>query len=104
MSGAVFVLVNVWHFSHPANCLDCNFPRGLPFTFYQEGGYAGDSGFVSPGLVRNLAAILTLGMLIAIARKPCLEKSRPDLAVYATKYLASGWCATIADVDCSGSI
>jgi len=41
----------------------------MPFTFYQEGGYSGDNGFVWPGMFANIVSILILGALIAIAHK-----------------------------------
>jgi hypothetical protein len=53
--------LNLWR---PETCSDCFFPYGLPFTFFQEGGYAGGSGFVWRGAQLDIGIMLVAGVVL----------------------------------------
>ena len=62
-TGLVFVAANTVHFLRPATCWDCFFPYGLPFTLYQNGGFAGGAGFVWRGLAADIACVVGTALL-----------------------------------------
>jgi len=57
-TGLVFVVANTAHFLRRVTCYDCFFPYGVPFTFYQEGGYGGGAVFVLRGLAADTATVV----------------------------------------------
>jgi hypothetical protein len=64
---AVTVLFAILHTRdslRPVTCWDCFFPYGVPFTFYQEGGYAGGAGVVWKGLVADAALVIVVSALV----------------------------------------
>jgi len=50
---------------HRYICYDCFQPHGWPWTYYHDGGFAGGNGYEWPGLVGDLAAILTMSVAVA---------------------------------------
>jgi hypothetical protein len=46
------------------SCYDCFRPHGFPFTYFHEGGYAGGSAWVWPGVIGDLFCVLGLATLI----------------------------------------
>jgi hypothetical protein len=64
LSGVVFVLVNTAHFLRHADCADCFFRYGLPFTVYHEGGYAGGNAFVWGGLAADVGCVVIFALLL----------------------------------------
>jgi hypothetical protein len=63
VSACVFVIINYKNFHRPQSCNDCFLPYGVPFTIYQEGGFAGGAGFIWTGLVGNMVLMLVLGIV-----------------------------------------
>ena len=63
-TGLVFVVANTAHFLRRVACYDCFFPYGVPFTFYQEGGYGGGAGFVLRGLAADTATVVLSAVLL----------------------------------------
>ena len=63
-TGLVFVIANTAHFLRPHWCWDCFFPYGLPFTFYQDGGYGGGAGFVWGGLAADIGCVVGVALLV----------------------------------------
>jgi hypothetical protein len=45
-------------------CADCNRPHGFPLTYFHEGGFAGGSAWVWPGVIGDLFCVLGLATLI----------------------------------------
>lgn len=45
-------------------CFDCYAPHGIPFTYFHEGGLAGDSGFIWKGVVGNFMTALAAALLL----------------------------------------
>jgi hypothetical protein len=63
-TGLLFMIVNTTHFLRRANCADCFFPYGLPFTFYHEGGFAGGNAFVWGGLAADVGCVVVVALLV----------------------------------------
>jgi hypothetical protein len=63
----LFAAINLYHLLRPVTCWDCFFPFGLPFTFYQEGGYAGGAGVVWKGLMPDLLILVLVTTLAQYA-------------------------------------
>lgn len=61
----VFIIVNFVQFSPTAACVDCNFGYGVPFTFFHEGGFAGDAGFLWRGLAADGLVVSVFGISVA---------------------------------------
>jgi hypothetical protein len=59
----VFVAANIRSFLRPVTCFDCFFPYGVPFTLYQEGGYAGGAGIVWRGLAADITIVIVTSAL-----------------------------------------
>jgi hypothetical protein len=64
-STCLFAIVNYANFRKPATCADCYFERGLPFAFFQEGGFAGDSGYIGRGVAADSLVVLKIGVAAA---------------------------------------
>lgn len=45
---------------HPYECFDCFEPYGFPFTYRQDGGYAGGSSFYLRWLTADLLVLVAL--------------------------------------------
>ena len=60
----LFVVANTAHFLRRVTCYDCFFPYGVPFTFYQAGGYGGGAGFVLRGLAADTATVIVSAVLL----------------------------------------
>jgi hypothetical protein len=65
VSICMFVALNYAEFRKPAMCDDCFFPRGLPFTFFQEGGFLHDSGVVWSGVAADFLVVLAVAAATA---------------------------------------
>ena len=65
VSACLFAVVNYANFRKPATCADCYFARGLPFTFFQQGGFGGDSCLVWLGVAADSLAVLVTGVAVA---------------------------------------
>jgi hypothetical protein len=63
LTGLLFVVANTMHLLRRANCGDCFFPYGLPFTLYHEGGYQGGAGFDWPGVAADVGCVVGLALL-----------------------------------------
>jgi hypothetical protein len=50
---------------HPSPCFDCFEPHGFPFTYRQDGGYAGGAAFYRGWMVADIVAFALLTTLIA---------------------------------------
>ena len=59
ISGCLWGFVNYLEWRKSASCVDCFFPRGVPFAFYRDGGFQGRNGIVWMGLAagRKLGGI-----------------------------------------------
>ena len=62
VSACAFAIINYRNFHRPQNCADCFFPYGVPFTIYDEGGFAGGGSFVWSGLIADVFLMLVLGI------------------------------------------
>jgi hypothetical protein len=60
----VFIAANIVHFLRPVTCWDCFFAFGVPFTLYQEGGYAGGAGVVWRGLAEDIGVLVIAGLVV----------------------------------------
>lgn len=60
----VLVVVNSLNFSRQVTCWDCFFPYGLPFTFYQDGGYGGGAGIVWKGLLADCGILIVASAFV----------------------------------------
>ena len=65
-SASAFGIANNVHFWRPATCYDCHRPDGIPFTFFQEGGFIGDSGFIWTGVIGDPLVMLVLGFALGL--------------------------------------
>jgi hypothetical protein len=75
----LFSVLNYRHFHRPVVCSDCFFPYGVPFTFYQEGGFAGGAGFVWTGVMGDLIVVAAVGIVLGWACTKILEAARTNL-------------------------
>ncbi|HJX84297.1 MAG TPA: hypothetical protein VJ723_08140 [Candidatus Angelobacter sp.] len=75
----LFSVINYRHFHRPVNCSDCFFPYGVPFTFYQEGGFAGGAGFVWTGVIGDLIVVVAAGIVLGWAWTKIFEAVRTKL-------------------------
>jgi hypothetical protein len=66
LSACALGIVNNLHFWRPATCYDCHRPDGVPFTFFQEGGFIGDAGFVWSGVIGDSLVMLVLGFVLGL--------------------------------------
>ncbi len=64
VSATIFAVTNYINFHRPVTCWDCRFPYGVPFTFWQDGGFAGDRGFVLTGAVANPIVVIAGGIAL----------------------------------------
>ena len=54
-----FVALNLWvNRTLPAHCADCHARTGVPFSYYDAGGFAGDDALRWPGLAADIAVVL----------------------------------------------
>lgn len=66
---SLFAVANLFNLSRTVTCFDCHFPYGVPFTFFQEGGFAGDAGFVWSGMAADGLVVLVCGIAVAAVWK-----------------------------------
>ncbi len=59
-SVCLFGVANYLHLQRRVTCADCRFPYGVPFTFWQDGGFAGDAGLVWVGIAGDFLAVLVI--------------------------------------------
>jgi hypothetical protein len=60
----VFCTVNFVDRLRPPTSFDFYAPRGIPFTYWHEGGIAGDWGFVWLGLLGDMLFTIVLGLIV----------------------------------------
>jgi hypothetical protein len=77
VSLGLFVVLNYAEFRKPAMCDDCFFPRGLPFTFFQAGGFLHDYGFVWRGAAADLLVVLVIAAATAYMVSWVIRKLSP---------------------------
>jgi len=58
-------IANALNLSRTVSCFDCFFPYGVPFAFYQEGGYAGGAGILWRGVAADALVLLVCGVAVA---------------------------------------
>jgi hypothetical protein len=59
LSLLVFIALNLWVArAFPARCSDCHAHIGLPFAYYDEGGFAGDDALLWFGIIADLIIVL----------------------------------------------
>jgi hypothetical protein len=63
-SACLFVIINWFHFLRPVSCADCYSQYGLPFTFYNAGGFGGDSAIIWRGFFADLYVAIAVGVLL----------------------------------------
>ena len=63
VSCLLFGAANIVHFNRPAWCVDCFFPYGVPFTWFQDGGFAGGAGIVWLGLAADVVCVVGTALL-----------------------------------------
>jgi len=62
------VVINLWfNATHPAGCDDCHLGGGIPFAFYDAGGFAGENGILWFGLAGDLALVHRFGRCTFLA-------------------------------------
>ena len=66
---------------HPHECADCFEPHGLPFTYRQDGGFAGGAAFYPFWLGADLLVLvlLTVGIVWAWYRWSTSARRRKNL-------------------------
>ena len=63
ISAGLLLIINLLQ---PAvDCSDCFAPRGWPFIYYHEGGFAGGAAYVWTGVVGDFGLVLLAAFLIA---------------------------------------
>ena len=62
-----FVTFNHWYFLDKVDCFDCFFRYGVPFAYFHEGGFAGGSGYIWPGILGDGVLVVICGVAIATA-------------------------------------
>ena len=70
-SVALFYIVNLTYYHYrPVSCYDCFFHYGVPFAYYNEGGFAGGGGWIPTGVAADFALVLVLGIALAVYLEP----------------------------------
>jgi hypothetical protein len=67
LSACLWGIANNVYSRRPVTCCDCYWPHGIPFTFYHEGGFAGDAAFVWRGVIGDSLVILLFGAVLGWA-------------------------------------
>ena len=63
-SACVLGIANRIYELRPPTCYDCFAPRGFPFTYFHEGGFAGGEGFVWSGVAKDTLLIFAIGLIV----------------------------------------
>lgn len=63
-SACVLGITNRVYELRPPSCYDCFAPRGFPFTYFHEGGFAGGEGFVWSGVVGDALLLFAIGLIV----------------------------------------
>lgn len=61
----LFGIANALNLSRTVSCFDCFFPYGVPFAFYQDGGFAGCAGILWRGVAADALVLLVCGVAVA---------------------------------------
>jgi hypothetical protein len=67
LSACLWGIANNAHSLRRVTCCDCDWPHGIPFTFYREGGFAGDASYAWRGVIGDLFVILLFGGILGWA-------------------------------------
>jgi len=60
-----FVIFNHWYFAGKGYCYDCFFHYGVPFAYFNEGGFAGGGGYILSGVLGDGIVVIIGGAVIA---------------------------------------
>ena|SRR5215467_1127383 len=82
LSACVLGIANHLASLRPPTCFDCFAAHGIPFTYFQDGGFAGGAGFVWSGVLGNTLVVVATGAIIAwvwnrLAQRHLLSKTAP---------------------------
>ena len=66
LSMGTFDALNVYEFLREPYCNDCYYPRGVPFTFFRDSGYAQRGGMVWNGFVENVLVEVLVGLIFGV--------------------------------------
>ena len=59
LAAGLFLLLNSLQ---KTTCSDCFFRQGLPFAYFNEGGYVGGGGYIWLGVVGNFLVVVVTGI------------------------------------------
>jgi len=64
LAGCFFWVVNHFDLLQPVTCFDCFFRHGVPFAFFNEGGFAGGGGIIWPGALGDAFVVVAAGAML----------------------------------------
>lgn len=74
LSACSLGIANKLHFWRQVTCDDCFRPRGIPFTFFHEGGFAGGEAFVWRGVIGDSLVTIVLGFVLGLVWNKLAQK------------------------------
>jgi hypothetical protein len=60
-----FVIFNRLYFTSRHYCDDCFFLYGVPFAYFNEGGFAGGGGYILSGVLGDGIVVIICGAVMA---------------------------------------
>ncbi|HEY3973768.1 MAG TPA: hypothetical protein VGM18_12240 [Candidatus Sulfotelmatobacter sp.] len=63
-AACLFWIVNHFHLLQPVRCSDCFFRYGVPFAFFNEGGFGGGSGIIWLGVLGDALVVVVAGAIL----------------------------------------